>query len=129
MTPIDNSVTPALSEALGRLSRGTSIAASNIANVDTPGYRALQVEFAEALGNAGAGLAGTAKAHRASREAVDRGVVSEAPSTRQRADGNTVDIDHEMTKLATLGGRFAATAQMLRKHLALLRYAATDGRQ
>ena len=53
----------------------------------------------------------------------------EAPVTRLRPDGNTVDIDREMTQLSALGGRFAATAQMLRKHLALLRYAATDGKQ
>ena len=46
-------------------------------------------------------------------DGAPRGTVSEAPITRMRLDGNTVDLDLQMTKLSVLSGRFASTAQML----------------
>ena len=52
--PIDRDPTIALLQgALDRTSLRSSLVVSNLANVDTPGYRALQVEFAEELGDAG----------------------------------------------------------------------------
>lgn len=108
----------ALKLTLDRTSRKTAVTVSNLANVDTPGYRALQVEFQDAFRNASA-----------FSTADNVGTIREAPITRMRPDGNTVDIDQEMTHLAQLQGRFTAVTQMVRKRFALLRYAATDGRQ
>ncbi len=137
MTPIDDGTVSALHRALGRVSRRTAMTVSNLANVDTPGYRAQDVEFERALRSAvqmerssGRHLGGGSLAGPGGLGPGDQGGrVVESPVTRMRADGNTVDVDVEMTKLATFQGRYTALTQMIRKRFALLRYAATDGRQ
>ena len=48
MSPVDATV-DALRIALGRASRQTEVVASNLANLDTPGYRALEVRFSDLL--------------------------------------------------------------------------------
>ena len=40
-----------------------------------------------------------------------------------KADGNTVDLDLEMTKLGANGGRYVALAKILGKRISLLRQA------
>ena len=71
------------------------ILASNLANVETPGYEAQEVTFDKALAEA--------------REQPDgapaalpevRPVVRPDPDVAIRRDGNTVDLDRQMTKLA-----------------------------
>jgi flagellar basal-body rod protein FlgB len=116
---------------LDRTSTRSSVTAANLANVDTPGYRALQVAFEETL-DAVAGdleMSATDPEH-VQPPAYDepRPIVSDAPPGRMRVDGNTVDIDREMTELARLQGRYAAAAQLVRKRFALVRLALTDGR-
>jgi flagellar basal-body rod protein FlgB len=58
----------------------------------------------------------------------DPGTLREVPASRVRNDGNTVDVDREMTMLAALQGRYQSAAEMVRKRFALLIYSATDGR-
>ena len=53
--------------------------------------------------------------------------IVESPATRIRGDGNTVDIDREMTSLAVLQGRYTAATQMVKTRFALLEYAVTSG--
>jgi len=119
----------ALHETASRTSRRTEAVASNLANVDTPGYRALDVEFPE-LSLSGGTLRRTDVEHlRADDEPRLRGVLVEAPVVRVRQDGNTVDIDREMTLLAMLQGRYRASTAMIRKRFALWLYAVTDGRR
>ncbi len=116
--------------ALDRAARRAGVVASNLANVDTPGYRAQDVSFAAVLEDAsGVEAARTDPRHlgAASGEASG-GIVSDAPVTRMRTDGNTVDVDREMTLLANLGNRYQAMAEMVRKRFGLIVYAVTDGR-
>jgi flagellar basal-body rod protein FlgB len=118
----------ALQEALDRASRRSEAVASNLANVDTPGYRALDVEFFDRSPFA-AELQRTRIEHLSHDEGRARqGALVEAPVTRVREDGNTVDVDREMTLLAALQGRYRASAEMLRKRFGLWLYAVTDGR-
>ncbi len=126
--PLDGTVAT-LREALTRASRRAAAAAANLANVDTPGYRAVEVVFDDALARAGGvRLERTERNHLPSLAAPEEGVVREAPALRVRADGNSVDVDVEMNRLARTQGRFQAAAEMVRKRLALLAYAASDGR-
>ena len=90
-------VTTALSDALGKYLDLTSeqmkLTASNMANVDTPGYRTKGLDFEQAFlqqlsGAAGAGGSGS----QASVGYVD-GLVS-------RPDGNNVSMDREGMQLA-----------------------------
>jgi len=125
-----DSTVDALRTALGQASRRADVVASNLANVDTPGYRALDVQFDEVFQAAtGFEPLRTDPGHLSGPAgSPDRGTLLEAPVTRMRHDGNTVDVDMEMTKLAMVHGKYRTSAEMLRKRFALLVYTATDGR-
>jgi flagellar basal-body rod protein FlgB len=117
-----------LRDVLGRTSQRAQAVASNLANLDTPGYRTLDVDFADLVGDAG-GLYRTQDGHLAAAAAAPaRGTVVELPTGRLRADGNNVDVDREMTLLAQLQGRYRASTELVRKRYALLIYAITEGR-
>lgn len=119
-----------LGDALDRLALRAAVVSSNLANVETPGYRALQVEFEEQLALAREiELSHTARGHQGPGDRPSsRPILSEAPATRMRPDGNTVDLDGEMTRLSAVQGQYRAEAELVRKRFALLRYAAMDGR-
>lgn len=112
---VDRSIAPAVGGLHYRASRHGAIA-SNIANADTPGYRAVDVSFAGTLGRAGLPLAVTHPAHRRGvrLSGADRVVLS---GGEPRRDGNDVDVDRQMALLArnqieyqflsrALGGKF-----------------------
>jgi flagellar basal-body rod protein FlgB len=77
----------ALEYAMNGLERRSDVRANNIANVNTPGYRAMTVDFESALSDA------------LRRGAPERA----APPTQvpgvalQNGQGNTVDLEGEMT--------------------------------
>ncbi len=124
-----DSVVDALRIALSQSSRRAGVVASNLTNVDTPGYRALDVHFDDYFDAATAvEPLRTDTGHLRGTATTQRGTLMEAPVTRMRHDGNTVDVDLEMTKLAMVHGKYRTSAEMLRKRFALLIYAATDGR-
>jgi len=124
---IDDVTLATLHSALDRVARRAALVASNLANVDTPGYRAVDLapeDFAPQV----EALARSAPGHLAGSPAPDAPAIEELPASRMRNDGNTVDVDREMTLLASLQGRYQAAAELVRKRFALLIYAATDGR-
>jgi flagellar basal-body rod protein FlgB len=117
--------------SLDRTSTRSSVTAANLANVDTPGYRSMQVAFDETLGavQGDLELEGTHPDHILPPvETKPLPLLSDAPADRMRMDGNTVDIDREMTELARLQGKYTAAAQLVRKRFAMIRMALTDGR-
>jgi flagellar basal-body rod protein FlgB len=119
-----------LRRVLDRVARRAAATAANVANVDTPGYRAVDVVFPE-LDEAETPIetSRTSSRHLAvSPRLPGGGVVTEIPFDRMRNDGNTVDIDQEMTRMAQLQGRYSQATELARARLALLAYAATDGR-
>ena len=97
---LDRSVGP-LASGLDLRTRRQSAIAANIANADTPGYRGVDVSFAAALGRAGSTLplTGTDPRHLtgAGSSGGDSLVLS---GGALRRDGNDVDVDGEMGKLA-----------------------------
>lgn len=72
--------------ALDGLSARSAARADNIANAETPGFRARTVRFEQALAEAGA------RPHRAD-------YVTEARDTPVDARGNSVDLDTEVTEM------------------------------
>jgi flagellar basal-body rod protein FlgB len=131
----------ALRLALDGLARRQEVIAQNIANVDTPQYRALAVRFEEALAQASAprpapatlALQTTHPDHRrrmASPETTPAPIqVVEAEPTRWRNDENTVDIDREMLLLAQTQLTYETVVQAMTKTLGWLRTAITEGRR
>ncbi len=127
---VHDSTVAMLRTALERAAKRSALVASNLANVDTPDYRALDVQFQEALEiSSSVGVERTNPRHLPAGPSLeDPGAVVEVAAGRVRNDGNTVDVDREMTMLAALQGRYQSAAEMVRKRFALLIYAATDGR-
>jgi flagellar basal-body rod protein FlgB len=103
-----------LADALTLHQRRHEVLASNLANVETPGFRARELDFSAALKDAFEARDGDAGFGPSVVE--DRG----APP---RADGNTVDLDLQMAKLTGNGTRYLALARLLGMRIGLLRQA------
>lgn len=93
----------------------TEVLAANIANADTPGYKAKEIDFRAALNNASqqsAGMDRTNARHinvTSPTSAYEQYRVSEQPSL----DGNTVDIQQEKAAVADNSVRYQATVTFL----------------
>jgi flagellar basal-body rod protein FlgB len=90
--------------------------AANIANVDTPGYRRVDVDFQDALRRT---LAGDARAV----EALEVTPVPDMRAVAVRQDGNTVDIDREATEQATNGLTYQALVSVINAREAIIKSA------
>lgn len=101
-----------------------TVAASNLANLETPGYRAREVSFEQALD---ARLDTTNPRHLGA-------TVTESAHTREtadltsRRDGNNVQIDHELLTMTRAAGEFSAAQTVLAAKIRLVRYALNEGR-
>lgn len=110
-----------------------NVISSNIANADTPGYKAKKVEFESALRDAlgvGSKLPPSESnsrhmVHRAT-EPVDPEIYDD-PNGVESLDGNTVDRAAEMARLAENQLLYDASAEMLKRKLGMLKYAITEG--
>jgi flagellar basal-body rod protein FlgB len=124
----------AISFALDGLSLRQRVTAQNIANVDTPGYKAQLVSFETQLQHAldgdaepGLPLEITNTSH------LNHSAVQKSPfisvgrrDSSLRNDGNNVDIDVEMTTLAETTLRYQALAQLSGMKLGLLKSLVRD---
>ncbi len=107
-------------QALQGLARRQEAIAANIANVDTPGYRRKEVPFeAELRARLGTGprLATTDPRHFMVAPAGDGLLRAALDGARGRTrtgrnDGNDVDIDYEMTRLAETALRYQLLTQV-----------------
>jgi flagellar basal-body rod protein FlgB len=116
-----DSVMQGLSTALTLHQRRHEVLASNLANVETPRFRARDLDFGRALAEAFEGRAPEA-------DAGPRAELVEDRSGPPRADGNTVDLDLQMAKLSANAGRYNALARIVGLRLALLRHAIEGSR-
>lgn len=120
-------------DAMGLRAERQQVLANNIANADTPNYRARDFDFAAELasslsegrtGNGGMALATTSQRHlrasfstTSSRELLYR--VPDQPSL----DGNTVDMDRERAQFADNSVRYQASLTFLNNRLQSLKTA------
>jgi flagellar basal-body rod protein FlgB len=88
--------------------------AANIANADTPGYRAKDIDFTREYQRA---LNGSTPA------------VTEATGLQLKNDGNNVSIDREMRNLSETALRFNIASNFARAEIRQIRAAMDDGRQ
>jgi flagellar basal-body rod protein FlgB len=102
-------------------------AAGNLANVDTPGFKAREVSFDQALADQQGTLAATRPGHLAAPDAAG-GVVTREASGPARRDGNTVQLDRELLTMGKAAGDFAAAQTALAAKFRLVRYAINEGR-
>jgi len=103
------------------------VLASNIANADTPGYKARDIDFSKSLQDAVAGraqsvaLVRTAAGHlEPSRQALESGSVKYRTVLQPAIDGNTVDMDVERAQFADNALHYEANLQFLNSKLKAL---------
>ena len=102
-----------------------AVITDNIANANTPGYKARRVDFEAELAKAVDDIE--------SGGATTRDIASILPGIHQDAtseeglDKNTVDMDREMSAMTKNDVKYSAAAQQISKKFALLKYAITDG--
>jgi len=127
-----------LTDAMRHLSERQRLIAGNIANSETPGYRAQEMDVPDfgALVEASSGRPGVSKpvvvlsvgmqalgatAPRQPGQHDDRAVSEVKP------DGNTVTLEDQLLKMGQVQADFAAMTAIYRKSLAMLRTAAGRG--
>ncbi|MDZ4662093.1 MAG: flagellar basal body rod protein FlgB [Pseudomonadota bacterium] len=102
---------------------------SNIANAETPGYKAKKVDFEAALAKAIATQEKFESFSAPTSNQIDAisPDVYDNPDINLTNDGNTVDLEREMAALAENTVLYKAAIQLINKKLAAMKYAATDG--
>lgn len=123
-----------LRNSLSGLAQRQRLIANNLANMDTPGYRALDVPFERVLDremrNEGDLTLRLTSAGHMQGAGTPQG---EAPIERRqavfRSDGNGVDPDAEMEMLSETALQFDAVTQLLNARIAILRSAVNEGRR
>ena len=101
-------------------------AAGNLANLDTPGYKAVEPSFADALDGQLAMLGAGGESARGARDEAPR--MKQIEGVTPRRDGNTVEMDRELLTLSRAAGDFSAAQTALAAKFRLVRYAINEGR-
>lgn len=96
------------------------LTASNLANADTPGYLAQEIPFDELLGDV------VRAAERG--DSVPTGEVRTLEAPPGSLDGNSVSPERESVRMTSNSVMFDTLAAGMSRRMALLSYAATDGR-
>jgi flagellar basal-body rod protein FlgB len=111
-------------EALKVRGQRTEVLATNLANADTPGYRARDIDFRAALAAAGSPQAGVQlQATNAAHLTTGGGVDGTNPNMKYRVplapalDGNTVDVQMEQAAFAENAVRYQATLNFISSKL------------
>jgi flagellar basal-body rod protein FlgB len=133
---VDNGFDPtigALNTSLNLRLLNQNVISGNIANADTPGYKAKTMEFEQefrrALGaDARLQPADTARGHLSPKptDAVNPEIYDD-PNGVESLDGNTVDRAGEMAKMAENQLLYDASAELLKRKLGMLKYSIGEG--
>ncbi|MFO7578192.1 MAG: flagellar basal body rod protein FlgB [Pelovirga sp.] len=124
-----------LEKSLDLRARNQQVIASNLANAETPGYRARKLSFEEDLRRAISRPETPGKPANPRHFPVAggnlgqvQGRITSEPDNSVIGDGNNVSLDDEMFNLAENQLLYEASSQILKKKLTLLKYAVSDGR-
>jgi flagellar basal-body rod protein FlgB len=128
----DSAVMTALRRQLSLAAAKQAVSAGNLANLDTPGYRARELTFSDTLerelGTTPLKLAGTQSGHLAGVGVAEATDTVESSGLPARADGNTVQLDRELLSMVKASGQFAQAQTALAAKFRLVRYAISEGR-
>ena len=136
MSALFDKTTDALATSLHMRQIRHNVTAANIANAETPGYHAKKIDFENALARAldidgMRGMSTSSGDHfalGAGSMQNTRPDIYENPEGAVNNDGNTVDLEREMSNLTENSIMYKAALQLINKKMAALKYAATEGR-
>jgi flagellar basal-body rod protein FlgB len=124
-------------ESMAHRANRNRVITSNIANAETPGFRALGYDFETQL-QAAAGTDGDLRMNvshpkhlRNNFTSADGSLEPDVfirPNESVSQDGNTVDLDQEMSDLAQNEILFRTAVDIINRKIAQLRYAINGGR-
>jgi flagellar basal-body rod protein FlgB len=135
MSGISDKTTDALGASLNLRLLRQDVISANVANAETPGYKAKKVDFEEALSRA-LDHEGLGRVHASDSDhfLMGQGAISRAradvyenPDVNMANDGNTVDMEKELSTLSENSILYKAALQLINKKLGALRYAVTEG--
>jgi flagellar basal-body rod protein FlgB len=127
----DRAILAALGRQMSQAVQRQSVAAGNLANLDTPGYKARDVSFGDVLDGELQGTAAPVRTqpdHLGGPARASGGTETEAEGLAERRDGNNVQLDRELLNLTRASGEFSAAQTALAAKFRLVRYAINEGR-
>ena len=107
-------VSQALEKYMDVLTARQKVVTSNIANVDTPGYKTQDLDFQSEFNNLLNGTETTTHAQQASGLPV-------------KSDGNNVNLDREARLLAENSIRFSAATNLMKGQMRVMKSAIHEG--
>ena len=119
----DNTV-DSLSKSLDLYLMRHGVITENIANSETPYFKARKVDFENELSKA---IESESNGSAPGSIHQVQAKVYEDPDAEMGQDLNTVDMDREMASLTKNDLKYSAATQAIQKKFALLKFAATDG--
>ncbi len=143
MKILDDRTMRTLETALDVASARHQVIANNVANVNTPGFKAADVDFVSSLEQAMAGRAESAGRRLTGRTTRAGHLAISGPASAGRSpivqtadegvsmkvDGNSVDIDLEEAKMAENATMYNTFAQLVSSKFSLLKYVISEGRR
>ncbi|MCX8476659.1 MAG: flagellar basal body protein [Sphingomonas sp.] len=118
-------------ERMQNLSERQRVVAQNLANSETPGYKAREVSepnFASLVG--GSGMIAAPRVELTSRmkslgaiQPVGAGVILDKDITETKPDGNNVTLEDQLLKMGEIQADFTAMTGLYRKQMSMLKTA------
>jgi flagellar basal-body rod protein FlgB len=112
-----------------------SLISGNLANVDTPGYKTVDIDFEQelqsAIGQEVLSTEVTNVRHFSKKVDIEGGATGsprEVDGLTLRNDMNNVNIDREMAEMSTNGLKFSTVAQLIAEKFRILKSAVLEGR-
>jgi len=112
--------------------RKQQVITSNLANSETPGYRAKELNFSHFFQQeleGGEGLKCTRQGHmEGSPSLIREAEVEKKTNDSLGRDGNNVDLDSEMTQLAQNVLKFSVVSRLYQQKIQLIKFSLREGR-
>ena len=124
INPSEAPLFPAVENLLSWASKRQQALAANVANLDTPGYRAKDYSFDQEL--ATIDLASTSGKHITPLEDTTPARLYEV-DTKVKTNGNSVDLEREMKEITKNALQYITLVQYLNQKIKTLRAAISEG--
>ena len=135
MSNLFDKTTSALQTSLNMRQMRHNLTSSNIANAETPGYKAQKLDFEEALARSIdidglRGMSTSSEDHFSvgGKTASVKPDIYNNPEGATANDGNSVELEKEMSSLSENAILYKTALQLINKKMAALKYAASEGR-
>lgn len=134
MSNLFDKTTDALATSLRMRQIRHNVTSSNISNAETPGFHAKKVDFEDTLARAldmdgTSSMAATHGDHFAlGATGTPTADIYDNPDVAVNNDGNSVDLEKEMSALAENSILYKSALQLINKKMAALKYAISEGR-